>query len=135
MTSTSVPFRAESYQPMAFTKRTRPTKKSERRMPICRYGSHCSMPRCIYEHHTDAAASSSSPTTTTKQTVCIHFLSDACDFGDACWNHHPATVGERQAILRVLARQPCTNQKPCPYGDACLFRCDPSGSPASSSSS
>lgn len=116
MQSTRAPFRAETYQPMAFQRSRRSAGST---MPACRYGTHCTMPRCVYRHPspTTTAAARASPA------VCINFLSGTCDFGDACWNHHPATVGERQAVLRALARRPCTNPKPCPYGDACLFRC------------
>lgn len=87
-------------------------------MPACRYGKNCQLPRCVFRHPDadDAAAR-------VKQTVCISFLTGSCAFGNDCWNWHPATVGERQAILRVLRQRPCTNPKPCKFGEHCLFDC------------
>lgn len=88
------------------------------RMPACRYGVHCQLSGCVYRHPT-AEEAARMPS----KSVCLSFLSGTCEFGDNCWHWHPKTVGERQAILRVLKQRPCTNPKPCPFGADCLFRC------------
>lgn len=100
---------------MAMTPQRRPRDHGGIRMPACRYGAHCRLPHCIYRHE-----ESSTPQ---MPAVCINFLTGSCAFGDDCWNWHPATTAERQAILGVLSRRDCTNPRPCPFGARCLFRC------------
>lgn len=110
------PWNPETYQPLAVTTRRRGRKTAERTMPPCRYGSHCQLPHCIYRHPSPNEARP-------QRSVCLAYLRDTCEFGDTCWNWHPQSIGERQAILRVLRQRPCTNPKPCPFGADCLFRC------------
>lgn len=104
----ATPWRPDTYQPMAMTER----KNNATRMPLCKFGKHCTNKQCIFRHDNN-----------TEQAVCLFFLMDQCAFGAKCRYKHPSDSIQQQCLLQHLATQKCHNAKPCKYGGACLFDC------------
>ena len=109
---------ADTYEPLVLHLRKPKRSGVTTPMPSCRFGVHCKRSGCVYTHPVGTGDGANGA-----RRMCLAFLSGACRYDGECWYRHPSCEGERQAVVRLLARQACTNPKPCPFGAACLFRC------------